>query len=240
MDESTKQLEELIKSIKDSVQSEQLSLSIQLLKCPICDFSSNYNSSLKKHVSSIHGDPETCCGICKKYFKRSMLQEHKQLIHSYNGREFKCSLCDYSSKSNQNFKYHVSSIHGDPDHKCLICKKMFKKSMLQAHKEEMHSNMVFNCDVCAEEFQTKAKLTTHIFKQHKPSEKRLKCDQCDKAFKYKCDFLKHACQVHLYAEKKYKCENCNYNTSKNSEFKKHIKIHLDNEARSKKTCSGTD
>ena len=131
MDESTKQLEELIKSIKDSVQSQQLSLSIQLLKCPLCDFSSNYNSSLKKHVSSIHGDPETCCGICKKYFKRSMLQEHKQLIHSYNGREFKCSLCDYSSKSNQSFKYHVSSIHGDPDHKCLICKKMFKKSTLR-------------------------------------------------------------------------------------------------------------
>ena len=95
MDENTKQLEELIKLIKDSVQSQQLSLSIQSLKCPLCDFSSNYNSSLKKHVSSIHGDPETCCGICKKYFKRSMLEEHKQLIHSYNGREFKCSLCDY-------------------------------------------------------------------------------------------------------------------------------------------------
>ena len=103
MDESTKQLKELIKSFKDSVQSQQLSLSIQLLKCPLCDFSSKYNSSLKKHVSSIHGDPETFCGICKEYFKRSMLQEHKQLIHSFDGKEFKCSLCGYSSKSNQHF-----------------------------------------------------------------------------------------------------------------------------------------
>ena len=119
MDERTKQLEELIKAIKVTVQSEKKSIQ---------------------------------CKLCKQYFKKYTLHEHQENIHSFNGSHFKCSICDYSTKRNQAFKIHVSAVHGDPDHKCLICKKYFKKSMLQAHKEQEHSNMISKCNVCGIEF----------------------------------------------------------------------------------------
>lgn len=54
-------------------------------------------------------------------------------------KPFKCSLCDYASRSKSNLKAHLNRHNTDKSHLCDLCGKKFKsKCTLKSHKL-MHS-----------------------------------------------------------------------------------------------------
>ena len=201
-----------------------------LFKCSLCDFSSQHKNSLNSHMS-VH-NRGLYCWICKHFFEKSKIDSHKEEAHGkcIKTNEYKCSVCDYSSKDHSGLKSHISHRHSnnDPDKRCRICKKYYKKSEIIFHKEEMHTK----CDICDINLGSSRNLAKHM-KIHSTN-KDIECEVCGKLFHYRGLYTGHYNQVHNLNKKQFKCDICQKTFSKNHVLQRHYLIHTNTE---KMKCS---
>ena len=62
-------------------------------QCEVCEFTTHWGSSLKRHIEEVHKLIKYPCGLCNEEFCNvSNLKTHKQSIHE--GKKFSCDLCD--------------------------------------------------------------------------------------------------------------------------------------------------
>uniref|UniRef100_UPI001EAF25C0 zinc finger protein ZFAT-like n=2 Tax=Oncorhynchus gorbuscha TaxID=8017 RepID=UPI001EAF25C0 len=93
-------------------------------------------------------------------------------------KPFKCSLCDYASRSKSNLKAHMSRHTTEKKHLCDMCGKKFKsKVTLKSHKL-MHTEdgKQFQCTECDYSAAQKPLLVRHM-EQH-ASFKPYRCGHC--------------------------------------------------------------
>ncbi|KAI2655242.1 Cytoplasmic dynein 1 intermediate chain 1 [Labeo rohita] len=102
------------------------------------DVSLNYISEtlgIRVHVKGVIGKRASKCPYCDCFFTRNGadLQQH---IWAHEGlKPYKCSQCDYASRSKSNLKAHMNRHSTEKTHLCDLCGKKFKsKCTLKSHK----------------------------------------------------------------------------------------------------------
>ena len=82
--------------------------------------------NLKRHVSQNHdiNDKKFECGFCMKIFaENSTLKRHVQSVHEKT--KFKCDKCEKQFSCHDHVQRHKKSAHDNQKFKCENCKKEF-------------------------------------------------------------------------------------------------------------------
>ncbi|XP_057338408.1 zinc finger protein Xfin-like isoform X3 [Microplitis mediator] len=148
----------------------------------------------------------TCSKCPARYFKLDALEYHMTL-HGSNNR-FKCTECDYSSKTGQNLLKH-QVVHRRQT-------EINEPSATQLHSPQdppfnplMQGNPNF--------------VYQGYVKNGKVREKRFKCHKCPSAFEKREQY-----RVHLTlhgAKQRYRCDTCDYSVKYYANYVQHLKKH---------------
>ena len=139
--------------------------------CDRCSLQFDKKYVFDLHLSLVHGEnievkKETL--ISKENSQESQMSE-KQFPKSEVEKQLQCDECNSVSKTNQNLKRHITSVHeGKKPFKCKICSASFaQKNHLTGHIVTVHEGEKhFKCDICNASFTSKQRLTSHIVSFH--------------------------------------------------------------------------
>src|SRR6266404_1091374 len=112
------------------------------------------------------------CEICQKKFTNDQAkQRHHDSVH-LKLRPFSCSKCSLSFSSHQIMIRHIFSVHEESLFDCTVrgCDKKFKFLVeIPEHVKNVHPQLPpFKCNVCTNEYSSKAKLNYHMNVHLKP------------------------------------------------------------------------
>ncbi|XP_031431515.1 zinc finger protein ZFAT isoform X2 [Clupea harengus] len=184
----------------------------RVLACPVCE-ETVAEDKIKSHLKTRHpdapldsifeslgisgetkgkiGKKASKCPYCDRFFKRNGadLQQH---IWAHEGvKPFKCSICDYASRS---------------------------KSNLKAHMNRHNSEKTHLCDLCGKKFKSKCSLKSHKL-MHTADGKQFKCTECDYMAVQKPQLLRHMEQHASF--KPFRCAHCHYSCNISGSLKRH-------------------
>lgn len=146
---------------------------------------------IRAHVKGVIGKRASKCPYCDCYFTRNGtdMQQH---IWAHEGvKPYKCSLCDYASRSKSNLKAHFNRHNTEKSHLCDLCGKKFKsKCTLKSHKV-----------------------------MHSADGKQFKCTECDFTAAQKPQLLRHM-EQHV-SFKPFRCAHCHYSCNISGSLKRH-------------------
>lgn len=148
----------------------------------------------------------TCAKCPARYFKLDALEYHMTL-HGSNNR-FKCTECDYSSKTAQNLMKHqvVHRRHTEANEPPVICVQPPAES---TYNTFMRGNPNF--------------VYPGYMRNGRLREKRYKCHKCPSAFQKREQY-----RVHLTlhgAKQRYRCDTCDYSVKYYANYVQHLKKH---------------
>ena len=192
-------------------------------KCVLCEHSTLFISSFKKHISAEHRDAfKFRCDKCDKLFiSKTKLNQHTY-IHRINSMQ--CSHCDHTSKSVREHHKHYNTKHGRKI-KCKHCNYVTSvKLRLQAHIKHNHdASILFPhiCMICKKDFPIASQLEKH---QSRHSGARpFKCRFCDYRCSISSGIREHEKALHI-ERKHYKCSSCQKRLSTEKELNEHMQI----------------
>ena len=214
-------------------------------KCHLCDKTFARNSSLQRHITSLHGESvKYKCNFCQKTFKNwyGSLIKHQKDVHMVFqpkvvniAREYSCSHCDKHFASVSDLKAHVIEIHNAklPENilqrsKCNICGKMFNSDYLTMHIKQVHEKAgKVKCDICDQILANTATLKLHKKAKHEKS-KSFQCKLCDMAFSQPSALSNHKSNIHENM-KKFQCTFCGKGFNRKPDLRSHVNfIHEEN------------
>ena len=157
--------------------------------------------SLKNHILGDHqGIKNFKCDFCGKCFADKMLlnsHHKKQHDEDYkkeiqNRQIFKCDLCDYTYSFNYMVQRHKNRVHKQSPWTCQICKKYFgTNSHLGMHMKKVHDNSSeFKCTICDKVFKSKVTLGKHL-------QRHSNCSKCKKSFMKSQKYASNVCKMCL-------------------------------------------
>lgn len=132
--------------------------------------------------------------------------------------------CSFSTSSKVALKKHFKEVHSKIVFTCDICSSCFDNILsFQNHQKELNHFKNFNCDKCDETFPSRTLLTEHRRNLGHELEKRFKCTFCDYAAAYPTNLESHI-RTHTN-EKPFKCDLCEASFSQNIALKHHKTSH---------------
>ncbi|KAK6643797.1 hypothetical protein RUM43_000060 [Polyplax serrata] len=129
----------------ERILREHIRLHINLFKCPMCDMTCPFQSTLALHVRYRHMDLKPFqCNFCDHRSKTQRDLENHQLTHcSENFWVCEQDDCDYSCRSKDVLKEHYVKTHTEDQNLCL-----------------------YYCHICPNKYRRGANLTVHLKKEH--------------------------------------------------------------------------
>ena len=191
-----------------------------------------------------------CPQCSYKSFAKGTMRHHIRNVHEKNGPKYECQTCDYKAKGKKNLYKHVKYRHMNPGkstcdicfaelrddtiekHKilmhysideqleCLECGKRFKnKDTLRRH-QNVHKNIVYNCEICNFTYKSRSAKYEHLIRVHKKEDLSIEsCTKCGYSTSRKGELLRHDKRVHSGI--KYYCDKCDYKASKKADVRIH-------------------
>ena len=161
----------------------------------------------------------------KKYKNMSSLVKHMKFKYTHS--EERCSLCQYSCKSNRDLRQHMRHAHCDErPFRCSHCQYSSKtKDALRKHLQRVHSEETpFSCFQCQYSCKNKGSLRKHMIQVHFDG-KLLNCSQCQYSCKKKGTLTTHMKRIHSDSHL-YSCDQCEFSCKTRCDLKSHKDDHL--------------
>ena len=149
-------------------------------QCKLCNFSSHFNSNLKKHMINHKIRPYKCKMCMRKYCETEQeLKKHQQ----FHCQTIACEFCDKQFSSNGSLYRHLRTVHKENGRK----RKVGKTIHICPEKE---------CN--GKKFSNRSRLNKHISRHNTPKSGAIifTCDDCGKKYHRKDRFKRHQANNH--------------------------------------------
>ena len=127
----------------------------------------------------------TCSFCFKKYKNMVIRKQHEMNIHLSKEKKNKCDQCD---KSYIYKKYHKEAVHMETRYSCDLCGSKFTSMATKMrHQKSLHNKRSqIDCDICGDSFEFEFHLTRHHIEHHLRS--KLNLDFCNIShLTFQCD-----------------------------------------------------
>lgn len=155
-------------------------------KCSVCDYATRSKSNLRAHMNRHSTEKSHLCDLCGKKFKsKGSLKSHK-LLHTAAGKQFNCTVCDYTAAQKPNLLRHMEQHAAFKPFRCALCHYSCNMAgSLKRHYHKKHPNDEYvnagtgvlaqesvaqqggvKCPVCSFVYGTKWELNRHLKNKH--------------------------------------------------------------------------
>uniref|UniRef100_A0A8C6W7Z4 Zinc finger protein ZFAT n=1 Tax=Nannospalax galili TaxID=1026970 RepID=A0A8C6W7Z4_NANGA len=189
--------------------------------CPVCEKSFSEDRLIKSHIKTNH--PEVSMSTISEVLGRRV-----QLKGLIGKRAMKCPYCDfYFMKNGSDLQRHIWAHEGVKPFKCSLCEYATRsKSNLKAHMNRHSTEKTHLCDMCGKKFKSKGTLKSHKL-LHTSDGKQFKCTVCDYTAAQKPQLLRHMEQHASF--KPFRCAHCHYSCNISGSLKRHYNRKHPNE-----------
>ncbi|XP_038616561.1 zinc finger protein ZFAT [Tachyglossus aculeatus] len=189
--------------------------------CPVCSKSFSEDRLIKSHIKTNH--PEVSMNTISEILGRRV-----QLKGLIGKRAVKCPYCDfYFMKNGSDLQRHIWAHEGVKPFKCSQCEYATRsKSNLKAHMNRHSTEKTHLCDMCGKKFKSKGTLKSHKL-LHTADGKQFKCTVCDYHAAQQPQLLRHMEQHASF--KPFRCAHCHYSCNISGSLKRHYNRKHPNE-----------
>ncbi|XP_033698629.1 zinc finger protein ZFAT isoform X1 [Delphinus delphis] len=206
--------------------------------CPVCEKSFSEDRLIKSHIKTNH--PEVSMSTISEVLGRRV-----QLKGLIGKRAMKCPYCDfYFMKNGSDLQRHIWAHEGVKPFKCSLCEYATRsKSNLKAHMNRHSTEKTHLCDMCGKKFKSKGTLKSHKL-LHTADGKQFKCAVCDYTAAQKPQLLRHMEQHASFKavrtprlvapssclqSQPFRCAHCHYSCNISGSLKRHYNRKHPNE-----------
>ena len=148
-------------------------------QCEKCDKRYENRGRLQRHRRVVHEEIRYLCKYCGFQAKENRnLEVHLEKIHNVQkfetSQDFKCQVCPYVARSQNDFTLHIASSHTKQIFSCDQCQyENSTESLIKIHKQKVHSSvqerfkvdyegLTYQCQFCDYQARAKEHLKDHI------------------------------------------------------------------------------
>ncbi|CAH2285869.1 zinc finger ZFAT isoform X1 [Pelobates cultripes] len=110
-------------------------------KCTVCEYAARSKSNLKAHMNRHSTEKTHLCDMCGKKFKsKGTLKSHK-LLHTADGKQFKCTICEFTAVQKPHLLRHMEQHTSFKPFGCALCHYSCNiPGSLKRHYNKKHPN----------------------------------------------------------------------------------------------------
>ncbi|GAB1599286.1 PR domain zinc finger protein 5-like [Argonauta hians] len=227
------------------LRRHELLHSTTLLHCVKCQYSTDSNKLLARHVKNRHSTQRHTlrysCPKCQyKTLRWRLYCSHLRVSHNETCsntssataiklcKSYQCDLCSYKSQRKEHYVRHRNNVHcNQRPYLCDLCGKAFKRPDALAQHKFTHLDksarlLPFTCTLCSKAFRSQAHLTEHQT-MHSNIRAHL-CHYCGASFKTRSVQQKHIQSIHVNP-RSYNCLLCTKRFNTNYALMRHKRTH---------------